>query len=249
MNRLAGIITEKYLNSGTALVLMGVQWLYLWAIPWHKYFVENPHHGTNYAQAIAFLTVGLAYYNRRLLSDILAFLAVLLIIPAALELLPHPVTAITGGSLLILVIIDILVERKRKQDLAIPSSKPLAFWLKKHMPRFSYIILAHLAFLYFLVRLPAGTYETDLVTKVFDGMLIPFVVLILLEDMPGIFKSVIAKRVGFFWGMAAMIVSLVLLSGQPETWPTMVITCLVTVIGIVAFIVSLRKPAQVDGGG
>ena len=243
MNKWAGLFVEKYLNGGTALVLMGAQWLYLWTFPWYQSYINNPHWGHNYAEAIAFLAIGLAYFNRRLLSYILAFLATLLVIPASLELVPHSMTAITGALLLLLIALDILIERKRQHDLGQPSNRQLTFWLKKHLPRFSYLMLAHIALVYFLVRLPAGTYEMDLVTKVFNGMLFPFVVLLLLEDMAGITNGTRAKRLGFFWGMATILISLGILSNQPGTWPTMAFTLIVAVLSITVLLIR-HKPVK-----
>jgi hypothetical protein len=224
----------QFLNGGTVLVVMGVGWLYLWIVPWYQSYVNNPHWGHNYAEAAAFLVLGLAYFNRRIITDTLAFIATLLIIPASLELIPHSATALTSAGILLLTVLDMFVERKRSHDLGQPSNRQLSFWLKKHLPRFSYIMLAHIAFIYFLVRLPLGTYETDLVTKVFDVMMIPFVVLLLMEDMAGIVNSVFAKRAAFFWGMLTTIMSLVILSNQPETYPILAITIIITVVGIVA---------------
>jgi len=241
MKKLADVFAEKFLNGGTALVLMGALWLYLWLFPWYSTFISDPHWGHNYAEAIAFLAVGIAYFNRRLLSYVFAFLAAIFIIPTALELLPHTVTAITNAVFLALVIIDVVVERKRQSDLLQPSSKPLSFWLKKHIPRFSYIMLAHMALLYFVVRLPSGTYETETVTKLYDGMLFPFVILLLLEDMPGIFNGALAKILSYFWGMSAMIASLILLSNQPATWPTMAIALIFTLLGIIALVFKSRS--------
>ena len=243
MNQLTRHLKQKYLNGGTVLVLMGAQWLYLWVIPWYQSYVNNPQWGHNYVEAIAFLTLGLAYFNRRIISDILAFVATLLIIPASLELLPHFLTAVVSAAILILTILDICIERKRSQDIWQPSNRQLTLWFKKHMPRFSYIMLVHIALVYFFVRLPSGTYETDLVTKVFDGMLFPFILLLLLEDMPMIRDIVRAKFFTFFWGMLTMIVSLAILSNQSETWPTLALTILVTVLGVVVLLVD-RKSAE-----
>lgn len=243
MNRLADSFSEKFLNGGTALALMGAQWLYLWVFPWYVAYRSNPLWGHNYAEAMAFLAVGLAYFNRRLTSHVLAFLATVLIIPTSLELLSTPITASISGALLVLVILDMLVERKRQQDLFQPPNKPLGFWLKKHLPRFSYIMLAHMALLYFAVRLPAGTYETDIVTKVYDGMLFPFVILLILEEMPGIFNGRLARRLAYFWGMAAMIASLALLANQPATWPTLAVTVIFTLAGILALVFKTKAAA------
>ena len=223
----------RLLNGGTVLVFMGVGWLYLWSIPWFQSYINNPHWGHNYAEAVAFLVLGLAYFNRRIVTYTLAFIATLLIVPTSLELIPHPVTAITGAGILLLTIADMFVERKRSNDLGQLSNRQFFFWTKKHLPRFSYIMLAHIAFIYFLVRLPSGTYELDLVTKVFDGMVIPLLLLLIMEDMTGIVSSVFAKRAAFFWGMLTTITSLVLLADQPETYPILAIAIIITVVGIV----------------
>jgi hypothetical protein len=75
-----------------------------------------------------------------------------------------------------------------------------------------------------------------------EGMVIPFVFMLLFEDMAGIARGPVAKRLGFFRGMAAMIVSLIMLSDQPETWPHLVFTSLVTAFGI-ASLIAKQKPA------
>jgi hypothetical protein len=236
--------SRRFLNGGTVLAVMGAGWLYLWLVPWYESYVANPHWGHNYAQATAFLVLGLAYFNRRFVSDVLGISAALLTIPSALELAPHPLTASVGGGLLLLAILDMVVERRRNHDLWQPSNQRLSFWLKKHLPRFSYLMLAHIALTYFLVRLPSGTYETDLVTKVFDGMLVVLVVLLLMEDMAGIVNSVIAKRAVFFWGMLTTLVSLGLLANQPETYPVLAISILITLLGVAAL---RARPSTQEG--
>jgi hypothetical protein len=238
MNNWARTAATKYINVGTPLVLMGAMWLYLWVFPWYEAYVYDPHWGHNYAEALAFLAVGLAYFNRRLISDMLALLAATLIIPASLELLPHPVTAIAGGVLVALIILDMIVERGRKDDLGQPSNRRLNFWLKRHLLRFAYVMLGHLALIYFLVRLPGGTYETELVTKVYDGMLIPFVLVALLEGSVRALGGIPMARLGFFWGMLTTLVSLILLSNQSETWVVLGITIVVTVLAIIALVVT-----------
>jgi hypothetical protein len=236
-------VVERYVNVGTALVLMGAQWLYLWVFPWYGAYVADPHWGHNYAQSLAFLAVGLAYFNGRLISDVLALLASILIIPSALELLPHPATAIGGGVLAALIILDMVIERGRKEDLGQPANRRWSFWLKGHVLRFGYVMLGHLALIHFLVRLPGGTYETDLVTIVYNGMSLPFLTLALLDgSLRGRWATRI-KRVGFFWGMLAMIVALIILSHQPESWVCLGITLVATVLAIAAIIVD-RGPTR-----
>jgi hypothetical protein len=246
MDNWAKTVVERYVNAGTSLVLMGAQWLYLWVFPWYGAYVSDPHWGHNYAQSLAFLAVGLAYFSGRLVSDALALLASILIIPSALELLPHPVTAIAGGVLAALIILDMVVERGRKEDLGQPANRRWSFWLKGHVLRFAYVMLGHLALIHFFVRLPGGTYETDLVTIVYNGMSLPFLTLALLDESLRGRWATLVKRVGFFWGMLTMIVALIILSHQPETLVCLGITLVTTAIAIVATAVdhrSAREPA------
>jgi hypothetical protein len=203
-------INRRALNIGTPLVLMGAMWLYLLVGPWYEAYVHEPHWGHNYAEALAFLAVGLAYFNRRLVSDLLALLAATLIV------------------------LDAVVERGREQDLGQPAGRRLHFWLKGHLLRFALVMLGHLPLIYFVVRLPQGTYETDLVTKVYDGMVVPFILLALMEGPVQKLGRLSIAKLGFLWGMLTMIVSLALLFHQPETWICMAITLVVTLIGIVS---------------
>ncbi len=240
-------ITSRYVNVGTPLVLMGAFWLYLWVFPWFPAYLDAPHWGHNYAEALAFLAVGLAYFNRRFLSDLLGFLASMLIIPAAMELLPHPVTAITGGVLVLLIVLDMVVERKREKDLLQPPNRRLSFWYKGHLLRIAYIMLAHVPLTYFFVRLPAGTYEKDLVTIVYDALLIPFVVIALMEGSVRRLGRIPVPGLGFFWGMATMVISLIILAHQPETWPVTGVVVAVTVVAVVA-LVNERRAADASEG-
>jgi hypothetical protein len=244
MNDRSQTLVKKYVNVGTPLVLMGGLWLYLWVFWWYGAYVAEPHWGHNYLEAAAFLIVGLAYYNRRLVSDLIALTATTLIVPVSLELLPHWATAITGGVLIVLTIIDMLVERKREADLLQPANRRFAFWLKGHLLRFTFVMLAHLALIYFLVRLPLGTYETDLVTKVFDAALIVIAILGLLEGAVKKLGAIPVPHLGFFAGMASLIASLAILIGQPETWVCMAIVLFVTIAAIVALVRARRQESS-----
>jgi hypothetical protein len=244
MNSWAKTIFTKYLNVGTPMVLMGALWLYLWVFPWYEAYVYDPRWGHNYAEALAFLAVGLAYFNQRFISDVLALLAATLIVPASLELVSHPVTAIIGGVLVVLIILDMIVERGREEDLGQPSNRRLRFWLKGHLLTFAYVMLGHLALTYFLVRLPGGTYEDELVTKVYDGMLVPFVLIAMLERPVRTLGSIPTATLGFFWGMLTIIVSLILLISDPATWMILGIATVVTGLGIVVLIVNRGTAAN-----
>ncbi|MHB8085365.1 MAG: hypothetical protein ACYDHZ_06040 [Dehalococcoidia bacterium] len=241
MNRLARIIDETYVNGGLPLLLMGFLWLGLWLFPWYQSFLQNPHWGHNYGESMAFLAVGLALFNRRTVSWMLAFLATILIIPISLEWLPHPDTAAISAVLVILIVIDTIVERDRKDDLFAPSAER-AGRLKKWLTCLSYIGLASLALIYYLVRLPAGTTETDPDVQVFNALLVPFVVILLVEAMAGKEGRVWPRYLAFFFGMGIMDVLLIMQFDQPETWPVLAFTLVVTILGIMAVILA-RRPA------
>lgn len=224
-------IATKYVNVGTPLVLMGALWLYLWVFWWYDAYVYDPRWGHNYLKAAAFLIVGLAYYNRRLVSDPNTLLATTLIVPVSLELLPHWATAITGGVLIVLTIIDMIVERKRETDLLQPANRRFSFWLKGHVLRFAFVMLAHLALIYFLVRLPLGIYAA----------LIVIAILGLLDGAVKKLGSISVSHLGFFVGMATIIVSLVILITDPATWVCMAIAVIVTIVPIGALL-RTRQP-------
>jgi hypothetical protein len=237
-------VVEKTINVGTPLVLIGGLWLYLWVFQWYDAYLYDPRWGHNYLEAAAFLIAGLAYFNRRLISHLLSLAAATMIVPVSLELLPHSTTAIVGAVLIALTIVDILIERRRETDLAQPSNRRLAFWLERHVPRLTYVMLAHLALIYFFVRLPGGTYETDLVTKVYDAALIPLATLALLEGVMKRIRGIPVPRLSFFWGMGTIIVSLILLIDQPETWVVAGIAIAATALGITALVLAREAEAH-----
>jgi hypothetical protein len=245
MDKLANVVVTKLINVGTPQLLMGIMWLYLWAFPWRPAYLAYPHWGHNYTQSLAFLCVGLAYFNRRLISEWFALAASLLVIPAALELLPHMTTASIGAAFAVLIMADWIIEWKRKQDLGQSSNRRLTLWLKKHLIRFAFIMLAHISFTYFFVRLPSGTYEDSLVTKVFDGMLIVFVTVALFEGAAKKCWGMAITQVGFFWGMLAIIVPLILMFDQPETRIFLAFSIIFSVLAIVSLL-STRQLATGD---
>jgi hypothetical protein len=191
---------------------------------------------------MAFLAVGLAFFNRRTVSWVLAFLATILIIPISLEWLPHPDTAAISAVLVILIVIDTIVERNRKDDLFVFSAQE-AGRLKKWLPYLSYIMLGSLALIYYLIRLPAGTIETDADVQAFDALLIPFVVILLIEALAGREGRIWPRYLAFFWGMMIMDVLLIMQLDQPETWPVLAFTLVITILGIIGAVLA-RRPAS-----
>ena len=100
-----------------------------------------------------------------------------------------------------------------------------------------------MALIYFFVRLPYGTYEDELVTKVYDGMLIVLMILAMLEGAVKKLWGIPTLYVSFFYGMGTTLVALLLLFWQPETRFLLVITLAVTAAGIVALIQNRRASA------
>jgi hypothetical protein len=240
LSKLVRTINERFLNGGTPLILMGAQWLYLWLFIWYKTFLEDQRWGHNFVMSLAFLAVGLAYFNRRLLSDILAVIAAALVIPASLALLPHNITSIFSSALILLIVVDIIVERRNPLFFKKAASSAIG-WFKKYLLCFSYILLVSLPPCYFLVELAAGTCDSDIDSILFDVALLPFVILLLLEKIPLGVNKVLVKRIGFFWGMITMVVILSLMIDQPETLPNLIVTSLVTLAGLTTLLITSKS--------
>lgn len=77
-------------------------------------------------------------------------------------------------------------------------------------------------------------------TKVFDAILFVYVILALMKGAVQTLHGVEVSLLNFFWGMLIIIVSLVILIGQPETWPCLAITLIVTALAIVS-LVNVRR--------
>jgi hypothetical protein len=249
MDNWADRIVDKVVNVGTPLFLMGALWLGLWVGPWYPAYVYDPRWGHNYAESLAFLAAGLAYFNRRFISDVLALIASLLIIPASMELVPHSATAIAGGVLAGLIIVDMVVERGRKEDLLAPSNRRLRFWLKSHLLRFAYLLLAHVALTYFFVRLPAGTYEQELVTVVYDVLSIVFLGIALMEGAIRGEGGERVSRAGFYWGLGTMVISLGIIfvenpDNRPEALICLAVTLAALALGTIALWVRSRRASK-----
>jgi hypothetical protein len=101
-------------------------------------------------------------------------------------------------------------------------------------------MLAHMALIYYFVRLPYGTYEDELVTKVYDAMLFVFAALAMMEGAVKKLWGIRTPLLSFFWGMLMMGVALVLLFYQSETWPVLGLTVPVTVGAVVALVQQRR---------
>ncbi len=243
MNKLAREIDEIFINGGSPLVLMGFLWLGLWLFPWYQTFLQNPHWGHNYGESMAFLAVGLAFFNHRTVSWILALLATALIIPISLEWLPHPNTAAISAVLVILIVVDMIVERHHHKDDLLTPSAPQAGKVKKYLACISYVLLGSLALTYYLIRLPGGTTETDVDVKAFDALLIPFVIILLIEVLAAKPGRIWPRYLAFFFGMMIMDVLLIMQMDQPETWGVLAFTLLITIIGILTVALA-RRPAS-----
>jgi hypothetical protein len=240
MAKIGSFFIDRFLNGGVPLILMGALWLLLWLFPWFQDYINDPHWGHNFAESMAFLAVGLAYFNRKPLSDIIALLSALLIIPTALELLPHNITAVIAAVLVAAIIVDFVAERKHE---GYTSSNRTSSFFKKYFPVIWFVLLASLAITYFAIRLPAGTYETDIDTIIFDALSLPLLTLLILENLAG-FNHGWLKYLSFFWGMGIMIAVLSFMFDEPATWPVFGFVSLVTLFGIICLSV-YRKANQI----
>jgi hypothetical protein len=161
-----------------------------------------------------------------------------------MEALPSDLTTIPGVVLLLLIFLDMLAEGKKSYAWFSDTQKGLSDWLKKYFLCLAFLFLAGIAIIYFAVRLPGGTYDSDIDTLLFDALLLPFLAFLLLDRLGKPGRTEVFRTAGFFWGMLIMVGILILMSDEPETWPLLAVSLVATLLGALAILVNRKKELQ-----
>jgi hypothetical protein len=75
-----------------------------------------------------------------------------------------------------------------------------------------------------------------------------YVILALMEGaVPSLWGAAVS-RVALFWGLLTIIVALVILSPQPETWPFLALSLAVTALAIASLVLVRPTAARSQGG-
>ncbi len=213
---------DRTMTIGSGILIQGILWLIIWVGPLYIWFLLDPRWGHNFAFAIIFITVGLAYYIRKTSCRIAAVITAFLIIPIEMAWWSWDVATLTAAIMLAITIILYVIERNRKVEIIAPSSR-LRAWLKVHIINFAYLGLAHMPMIFFggrwrnqeafLQYLPI---ELELSTIVFNAMLLILVILGITERYIKNIGRFQVTKIGFIWAIFMIIIPLLFIFAKPS---------------------------------
>lgn len=206
---------NRVMTAGNGILILGIAWLLFWLGPAFFLFREDPRWGHNFAIPLTFITAGLASNTRIISCQLVAVTSAFFIVPTLLAYWSWAVATIISGGLLCLFLILYVIETKRETELIVPNPR-LRTWLKIHLLTFTYLGLAHMPLIFYLIRwtnpdafakfLPL---EHEISTSVFNAMLLPLVILAILERFVkkiGIFQ---VAKAGFIWVVLMVVIPLI----------------------------------------
>ena len=207
--------TDKVMNSANGILILGVAWLIFWLGPAFFLFKEDPRWGHNFSVPITFVTVGMAFHLRKISCQLIALISAFFIVPTLVAFWSGSTATGIAIGFLGLMIILYFAEKGRESELVHPNPR-LNAWLKIHLMTFSYIGLAHMSLIFFLVRwfnpdsfslyLPA---EHHVSTTVFNAMLFILVILAIMERFVKKLGRFQVEKIGFVWAMLMIILPLI----------------------------------------
>jgi hypothetical protein len=177
----------------------------------------DPRWGHNYAFAIIFITVGLAYYIRKTSCRLVAVVAAFIIVPTEMAYWSWFSATLAAVIMLALMIILYFIEKIRKTEIIAPNTR-LRAWLKVHIINFAYLGLAHMPLIFFIGRwhhqegftqyLPI---ELEASTIIFNVMLLLLAILGIVERYTKNIGRFQVTKIGFTWAILMIIIPLILI--------------------------------------
>ena len=206
---------DRVMTAGNGILILGIAWLLFWLGPAFFLFREDPRWGHNFAIPLTFITAGLASNTRIISCQLVAVISAFFIVPTLLAYWSWAVATMISGGLLGIFLILYFIETRRETELIVPNTR-LRTWLKIHLLTFTYLGLAHMPLIFYLIRwtnpdafakfLPP---EHEISTSVFNAMLLPLVILAILERFVkkiGIFQ---VAKAGFIWVVLMVVIPLI----------------------------------------
>jgi hypothetical protein len=210
-------IIDRFATTGFGILLQGILWLTIWGGPFYFWFLLDPRWGHNYAFALIFITVGLAYYIRKTSCRLAAVIAAFLIVPTEMAYWSWYSATLAATIMLAITIILYFTEKIRKTEIIAPSTR-LRAWLKVHIINFAYLGLAHMPLIFFVGRwhhqegftqyLPI---ELEASTIVFNAMLLILAILGIAERYTKNIGRFQVTKIGFTWAILMIILPLLLI--------------------------------------
>nr|MDO8109873.1 hypothetical protein [Candidatus Sigynarchaeota archaeon] len=146
----------RFMNPGFGLFIMGLVYIIWWVMPIPiEYFDADPRWAHNWAYAIIITTAGASWYQKTPVSRIIASVQAFML----------PVTASGSVNTILMTIITIAIaigwvvvvgiERSHKKPLLGEKlSKRATLWLTLHSQVVTWLLIAHMGFVFLLSRAP-----------------------------------------------------------------------------------------------
>ena len=203
-----------WMTTGTGIFLLGVAWLIFWLGPAFNLYQADPRWAHNFAFALNFIIVGIAFYRPSVSSGIISVIASFITIPTELAYWSGITATLMEGALLVAILIVVVAEWQLKRPL-LTTSPQTGFWLKIHLPVLSYVGIAHVPLIFFLVRwsnsAPYLTYlpiEHEYSTTIFNVMVLVLVVFAIAERYVKNVRGFSVPRAGFYWAVLMLLIPL-----------------------------------------
>jgi hypothetical protein len=204
----------RWMTAGTGIFLLGLAWLIFWLGPAFHLYDADPRWAHNFAFALVFIIVGFASFHPSVATGVISLFASFITIPAELAYWSGTVATLMEIVLLGAIILIVTAEWKLKRPLVVAGPKA-GSWLKIHLPVLSYIGIAHMPLIFFMVRwINAAPYLTHLPveheysTTIFNAMVIILMMFAIAGHYVKEIRGFSLQRAGFYWAVLMLIVPL-----------------------------------------
>ncbi|MEJ2278030.1 MAG: hypothetical protein P8Y70_09840 [Candidatus Lokiarchaeota archaeon] len=150
------IKSNRYVGPGLGLIILGIVYFIWYIMPFSiEYLEQKPLAIHNWGYSIIYLTVGIAWYQKSVLTRIIAFLQTLLMpILASGSFNPFLIVLVIFIVFAIFIII-LIIERRRKEFLLKKRlSKRTWNFLNMHLLIIAWILIMHVGFVFLVQRAP-----------------------------------------------------------------------------------------------
>ena len=206
---------NRLLTTRLGILILGLLWLLFWLVPAFFLFEGDSRWAHNFSIPLIFITVGSAANFKKISCELVAIVASFLTIPVFLGYLSGITSTYIAFILLILNFLFYLMERGRKVELINPAQR-LRGWLKIHLITLSYLGLAHMSLIFFLIRWnnpllysPYLPVEYELSSSSFNLMLLPLMLFAIMERYVKKIGKLQVSLMGFIWSVLMIIIPLI----------------------------------------
>lgn len=143
-------------GPGIGMIILGISYLWWWLMPWAwESYSMDARWAHNWAYSIIILTVGLSWYQKSLLTRLIAlFQSFMMPITASGSINTIICAYITLGLLLLWILVVLLERHNHKYFFENKFEYATKSWLLLHSLIFEWILVGHMGLVFFVVRAP-----------------------------------------------------------------------------------------------